>query len=235
MAESPVEEGQFSVGAERCVLDAIDARQIADFSTLPSSERVLRAEFLQALISGSDASHGALCCPLRIRGAHIVGPRPPSGIRHGDSALQFLSCTFDAPVDFSGAEFLVLRFVECTLPAFIGASLNVRADLDLSGSQFSGVNDYDSELSQVGTCAVHLSNARIGGRLLLCSTQESQFDAAGTVRLDGAQIDGDVSLAGARLDGRGEPALSARSIVVGRWVPLRGYRRSRVCRCTSHR
>lgn len=211
------------------MLDAIDARQLADFSSLPAPERRLGAEFLQALISGLHPGHGDLCCPLRIRGADIVGPlRPPSGVRHGsNAALLFRSCSFDAPVDLSGAEFLVLRLVDCTLPAFIGASLNVRADLDLSGSRFAGISAYESELSQVGTCAIHLSNARIGGRLILASTDESRFSAAATVRLDGAQVEGDVTLAGALLDGRGDVALSARSIIVGGNVvlePAAGYR-----------
>lgn len=208
--------------SERRVLDAIDARRPADFSSLPAAERRLSAEFLQALISGSYAAHGELCCPLRIQGADIVGGlRPPTGIRQGSNmSLQFRACNFDAPVDLSGAEFLVLRFVDCTLPAFIGASLSVRADLDLSGSQFSGVSDYESELSQVGTCAIHLNNARIGGRLAMSSTQDSRFSAAGLVRLDGAHVEGDVTLAGALLDGRGAPALSARSMIVGGNVTL---------------
>ena len=228
MTESSEERTSFPADAERRVLDAINARQVADFSSLPAPKRVLGAEFLQALISGAHAAHGELCCPLRIHGAEIVGPlRPPTGVRHGDTVLQFRSCTFDAPVDLSGAEFLVLRFVECTLPAFIGASLRVRADLDLSGSQFSGVHDYESELSQVGTCSIHLSNARVGGRLVLNSTDGSRFIAAGTVRLDGAQVDGSITLAGAFLDGRDEVALSARSITVGSNVslePAGGYR-----------
>lgn len=228
MAESSVEQSRFSVEAERRVLDAINARQVADFSSLPAPQRILDAEFLQALISGSHATHGELCCPLRIHGAEIVGSlRPPSGVRHGDTALQFRSCTFDSPVDLSGAQFLVLRFVECTLPAFIGASLRVRADLDLSGSHFSGVSDYESELSQVGTCSIHLSNARIGGRLVLSSTQASRFTTAGTLRFDGAQVDGSVTLAGALLDGRDQPAVSARSTIVGGNVslePAAGFR-----------
>ena len=228
MPESSKQKPPYSAEAERRVLDAIAARQVADFSSLPSPQRALDAGFLQALISGSNAAHGELCCPLRIHGAEIIGPlRPPTGVRHGDTTLQFRSCTFDSPVDLSGAEFLVLRFVECTLPAFIGASLRVRADLDLSGSQFSGVSDYESELSQVGTCSIHLSNARIGGRLVLGSTPGSRFSAAGTVRLDGAQVDGNISVAGALLDGRDEAALSARSLIVGGNVslePAGGYR-----------
>ncbi|MDX1516839.1 MAG: hypothetical protein R3288_08370 [Woeseiaceae bacterium] len=204
---------------EKRILDAIESRQVADFSALPDSERQVSAEFLQRLISGAG---GTLCCPLRICGAHITGPlRPPTAsLDGGRLAVLFRECHFDAPVDFSGAEFLVLRFVNCTLPAFIGASLRVHADLDLSGSQFAGVTDYESELSYVGTCAIHLNNARIGGKLDLSSTKSSRFSARSTVRLDGARIDGDVSLAAALLDGGGAAALSARAINVGNNVDL---------------
>lgn len=219
MAELSFDGAHAESEAERRVLDAIDARQVVDLSSLPAPQRRLRAEFLQALISGSD---GELCCPLRICGADIVGAlRPPSGrFADGRMVLQFRSCSFDSPVDLSGAEFLVLRFVDCNLPAFIGASLSVRSDLDLSGSHFAGVEGYESELSQVGTCAVHLNHVRVGGRLDLSSTATSRFSAAGSVRFDGARIDGDVYMAGALLDGRGAPALSARSATIGGNVDL---------------
>jgi len=209
--------------AQRRVLDAIDNRQLADFTLLPERQRRLSGEFLQRLISGTHDARNELCCPLRIRGADIVGLlRPPSaGQGGGLAALQFWECNFDSPVDLSGAEFLVLRLIDCKLPAFIGASLSVRAGLDLSGSQFSGVSDYESELSLVGSCAIHLGNARIGGKLDMSSTDKSRFTAAGVVRLDGARIDGDMSLAGALLEGRGAPAVSARSIFVGSNVNLR--------------
>ena len=143
---------RFEDEAQRRVLDAIDARELADFSSLPGPQRRLSAEFLQHLISGSHGGRSELCCPLRIRGADIVGQlRPPSGGQGGGrAAVQFRECTFDSPVDLSGAEFLVLRFVNCRLPAFIGASLSVSAGVDLSGSQFTGVSDYESELSLVG-------------------------------------------------------------------------------------
>ncbi|MDX1498818.1 MAG: hypothetical protein R3176_02910 [Woeseiaceae bacterium] len=208
--------------AEQRVLDAVAARKVADFSSLPESERRLSADFLQRLISGSGGPDGGLCCPLRVRGAIVVGPlRPPSVNQLSDrAAVQFLECEFDSPVDLSGAEFLVLRIVDCKLPAFIGASLAVNADLDLSGSQFEGVSDYESELSQVGSCAIHLNNARIGGRLELSSTDRSRFRASRVVRFDSARIEGSVRLAGAELDGCGAPALSARSIEVGGNVEL---------------
>ncbi|MDX1509274.1 MAG: hypothetical protein R3358_13395 [Woeseiaceae bacterium] len=205
--------------AEKRVLSAINAREVADFTDRAGADRQLSAVFVQQLLSGA---FGELCCPLRICGADITGAlRPPSITTHGPRpAVQFRDCRFDSPVDFSGAEFLMLRFVNCTLPAFIGASLSVRADLDFSGSQFSGVTNYESELTDVGTCSVELKHARIGGSLNLGSTAASRFTAVCTIRLDGAHIDGDVSLAGASLDGNGEAALSARSAVIGSNVEL---------------
>ena len=186
---------------------------------MPEAERRLTSEFLQQLLGGG---HGELCCPVRIRGARIIGPlRPPSVKRANNrTAVQFWGCEFDSPVDFSGAEFLVLRFVDCRLPAFIGVSLKVRSDLDLSGSVFSGVSDYESELSDVGSCAIHLKHARVGANLSLASSKKNRFSATGTIRLDGAKVDGDISLSGASLDGRGEAALSARSAIVGGNVEL---------------
>jgi len=229
MPESTEERADFEKEAQQRVRDAIDGREVADFSGLPTERRRITAQFLQGLICGADKSSGGLCCPLRIRGADIIGPlRRPSSMR-GDERVpvQFWECNFDSPVDLSGAGFLVLRFVDCTLPAFIGASLSVSADLDLSGSKFSGVCDYESELSEVGQCAIHLNNARIGGKLDLSSTERSRFSASGTVRLDGARVEGEVSLSGALIDGCGEPALSARSATVGSNVdlmPVAGHR-----------
>jgi hypothetical protein len=82
------------------------------------------------------------------------------------------------------------------------------------------VSDYESELSQVGTSAVHLNNARIGGKLDLSSSARSRFTASRTIRLEGARIEGDLSLAGALLDGAGDAALSARATVLGGNVDL---------------
>ena len=203
--------------AERHLLASIAADVVADFSARSPAQRRLNAAFLEALISGSDPSHPSLRGALRIRGAEIVGRLRPLRRAHGDgdAALLFWSCNFDAPVDLSGGDFLSLRFVDCTMPAFIGASLTTKADLDLSGSRFSGVDDYECELADVGTCAIHLSNARIGGRLAISSTIQARSTMNGIVRLDGARVDGDAILAGVRIDGRGDAAVNARSMIVG--------------------
>jgi hypothetical protein len=209
--------------AEQRVLEAISKRGLADFTELPADSRQLRATFLEELIAGSRADWPQLCSPLRIRGAQIHGPiraLPNTSVGPG-MTLLFWDCHFDAPLDFSGADFLSLRLVDCTMPAFIGISLTTRADLDLSGSHFSGVCDHVSDLADVGNCAVHLNHAHIGGRLLMSATSNSRFETSGSVRMEGARIDSSVELHGALLKDCDEAALSGRSVVVGGNVELK--------------
>jgi hypothetical protein len=208
--------------AEQRVLEAIRVRGVADFSELPADSRQLRATFLEELIAGSRPDWPRLRCPLRIRGARIQGPiRALPTTRDGPGmTLLFWSCHFDATVDFSGADFLSLRLVDCTLPAFIGISLSTKADLDLSGSQFSGVCEHASDLADVGNCAVHLNHAQIGGRLLISATPNARFETSGSVRLDGARIESNLELHGALLRDSDEAALSMRSATIGGNVEL---------------
>ena len=228
--------------SEQRVLEAISSRGVADFSGLPPESKQLRASFIEALIAGSRPDLPQLCCPLRIRGAEIRGPiRTLPANREGPGmTLLFWACHFDSPVDFSGADFLTLRLVDCTLPAFIGISLTTRADLDLSGSHFSGVSGHASDLADVGDCAVHLNHAHIGGRLLLSATPEGRFETSGSVRMDGARIDGNAELHGALLRSCDDDALSARSTTFGgnvELLPCQGHRcevYGEVCLVAAH-
>ena len=218
----PIGEVETPSEAEQHVLEAIRIRGVADFSGLPADSRQLRGTFLEELIAGSRPDWPQLRSSLRIRGARIQGPiRARPTTRDGPGmTLLFWSCHFDTTVDFSGADFLSLRLVDCTLPAFIGISLSTKADLDLSGSHFSGVCDHVSDLADVGNCAVHLNHAHIGGRLLLSATPNARFEANGSVRLEGARIGSSVELHGALLRGCDEAAFSARSAVIGGNVEL---------------
>ncbi len=203
--------------AEQRVLEAICNRGVANFTGLPVESCLLRSTFIEDLISGAIVNSPQLCGPLRIRGACIQGPirvLPKSGDGAG-MTLLFMACHFDSPVDFSGADFLSLRLVDCTLPAFIGISLTTRADLDLSGSHFSGVRDHVADLADVGNCAVHLNHSHIGGRLLMSATAQARFETRGSVRLEGARIESSVELHGALLEDCDEAALNARSAVIG--------------------
>ena len=213
----PVAEREPANEAEERVLKSISCRGVAEISDLPEHERQLRASFIEALIAACGPGSESLCCPLRIRGADIVGPiraQPRSGSGAG-MALLFRDCRFDSPVDFSGAEFMTLRFNNCSLPAFIGASLTTQADFDLSGSRLSGISEHDSDLAEVGDCSIYLNHARIGGRLLMSATGQSRFVAERSVQLDGSRIGGVAEFNGARLQSSTLPALSARSAVLG--------------------
>jgi hypothetical protein len=222
VSTSPGSQPDMPSDSEQRVLDAIAVRGVADFTGEPDASRRLRGAFIEALISGSEPGIPRLCCPLRLRGAQLVGPiRALPTVRDGVAmTLLFRDCDFDSPVDFSGADLLSLRLVNCTLPALVGISLTTRADLDLSGSQFTGVTDYLSDLGEVGDCAVHLNHAHIGGRLLLAASPQARFQAAGSIRLDGARVDAGVSLHGALLQVDGQSAFSARSATVGGNVEL---------------
>ena len=227
MNSTPLGETEQPNAAEQRVLDALAVRGLADFSGLPDAERTLRAAFLENLIA--QPGEAQLRCPLRIRGARIAGPiRVLPTSREGPGmTLLFWSCRFDSTVDFSGAELLALRLVECSLPAFIGISLTVKADLDLSGSHFAGVSAHESDLADVGNCAVYLNHAHIGGRLLLAATANARFETRGSVKLDGAHISSSVLLHGALLRDCEESALSARSAVIGgnmELLPAHGHR-----------
>lgn len=200
---------------ESYLLECIAAGRVADFTTLPPPQRVVSADLLESLIARPGTGDPAIEGAIRIRGAAVEGALRALPVGREHLTLLFWSCRFEAPVDLSGGHFLALRFVHCTMPALIGASLATAADLDLSGSRFTGVSDYDCELSDVGRCAVHLSNSRIGGRLVMRSTDEAVCSATGVVRLDGARIEGSASFAGAALDGGGDAALNARSMTVG--------------------
>jgi len=224
--EDPIES---TSAAEARVIEAIRHRGVADFTGLPADERQLHATFLEAVITGSGPEGRPLCCPLRIRGADIVGPihAVPNTGSVNRLTLLFWSCDFDSPVDFSGANFLTLRLVDCKLPALIGVSLSTEADIDLSGSHFSGVYDHASDLADIGNCAVYLNHAHIGGRLRMSATPRGRFESRGSVSFDGARIDGNVELHGALLDDYEEPALSARSAVIGgnlELLPGQGHR-----------
>ncbi len=227
-ANLPTRPGQYT-DAERKVLAAIRARSVADFSNLPAAERQLDAVFLETLIAGAGDDMPALHCALRIVGADIIGSLRslPSSKEGPGLKLLFRECRFDSPLDLSGADVLTLRLVDCTLPALIGASFTVRADLDLSGCHLAGISNYKSDLAEVRDCAIHLNHARVSGRLLMSATATSRFEAGGSIKMDGARIDGNTELHGASLRGHEQPALTARSATFGgnlELLPAHGYR-----------
>ncbi|MEM8563621.1 MAG: hypothetical protein AAGF57_15400 [Pseudomonadota bacterium] len=230
MTVMPVGEMEGLNEAEQRVLTAVCDHGTADFTDCPPGANELRGRFIEELIAGTLAGSPQLCGPLRIRGAKILGPiRAVIKSTEGASlTLLFMGCEFDSSVDFSGTELLSLRLVDCVLPAFVGISMATKADLDFSGSRFSGVCSHFADLADVGNFAIQLNHARIGGRLLMSATAGSRFETHGAVYLEGARIDSSVLLHGALFtDISEEAAFNARSAVVGGNVELscaHGYR-----------
>jgi len=211
--------------AEQRVLQALTSGEVADVSGETGAARVVRAEFLRAVMSGACGDWPVYRGALRLAGADITGVlRAPMGEHaagSGRTSLLFSRCSFDAPIDLSGAEFMAIRITDCDLPAFIGANLEVRADLDLSGSRLSGVDRFSSDMIEVESCAVCLNGARIGGRLLLRAHDAGRFTAHCAIRLESTRIGGNVVFDGALLDGDGAQAINARSAIIGGDVTLK--------------
>ncbi|GII57588.1 oxidoreductase [Planotetraspora thailandica] len=154
---------------------------------------------------------------LTIEGARIDGDLDLSGMQV-PFPLRFIRCSFDRPVNLDGADLHVLTLDACTVPGLLGNGMRVRRDLDLSRSRITG--DLWTSASTSCTAAVWLCESEIGGRILCLDTVIDSrmravqadrmrvggtirllhgFEARGGIRLLGAQVEGSLDLAGARL------------------------------------
>ena len=254
-------------------------------------EKVGEAELLAAASAGQelDCADGAgrrpvaaellrRCCHqlkdqidprgLRLRRASIAGSLDLAGL-DVPFPVRFDDCDFDAPLVAEGAHLRELSLTRCArLPGLLGNGLQVRRDLDLSGSELAGA--HRTTVSAANPAAVWLCESSIGGRLLCVDTVidagggraihadrihvggivrlHHQFTARGQIRLLGAQLDGSLDLAGARIEVQGGTRSSAgaspwaarasrrssSSVTPGwpRWPPHRrpaaGYAQSRI-------
>ena len=59
--------------------------------------------------------------------------------------LTFEGCRFEAPLQVSGATLQELTVLRCELPGLLGNGVNVRRDLNLSGSAVTGAPPYHRE------------------------------------------------------------------------------------------
>ena len=137
--------------------------------------------------------------------------------------------------------------LRCDLPGLLGNGVNVRRDLNLSGSTVTGA--LTTTASQSRSAAIWLCESQVGGRLLCVDTfiepgdgraiQADRirvggtvrlihdFTAGGEVRLLGARIDGSIDLTGAHLAARDGLALDLADAVIGGSLYLIGRRGGR--------
>ena len=79
--------------------------------------------------------------------------------------LTFEECQFEAPLQISGVTLQELTVLRCDLPGLLGNGVDVRRDLNLSGSTVTGA--LPTTASQSRTAAIWLCESQVGGRLLV--------------------------------------------------------------------
>ena len=172
---------------------------------------------------------------IRLRNATIVGSLDLAGL-DVPFPLRFDGCEFDSPVMVEGARLYELALTRCTrLPGLLANGVQVRRDLDLSGTHVSGA--HKTSASNRHRAAIWLCESDIGGRRLCVDTiihagaERSiqadrmhvggtvrflhQFTAHGDMRLLGVRIDGSLDLTGAHIVSPAGQALDLNDAVIG--------------------
>ena len=223
--------------SERELLAAAAAGEIAGPAECPfdlaanawGPDRTVRAAVLRHLLISDDWPVDAK--GVRIQGVEISG--------HLDLEAATLRCPLRledcylssvVPVKLDCARASLLALTGCRLGGLTGDALVVTNGLDLHGSTFTGqllLTDADitggldfrgGKLEVSGpNGALVADRMKVNGSVFLSRSLSREFTAAGTVRLAGADITGQLNLAGARLSasGNGGDALIADGMKVG--------------------
>ena len=186
---------------------------------LTGGARVIRAEFLSALLLDGPAAAGGRTARVDLAGAHITGRLDLTGARLA-APLRLRHCVFAETVRFDQAELVSLDLDGCVLPGIEAAAVRVSTglsacaariagDVRLPQAQVSGTVELDR--GTVGG-VLHLHRAVIGGGVHL--RQGVRVD--GGIGLWGARIGGDLVLSDARIGSTGEQAaVTAPGLQVG--------------------
>ena len=184
---------------------------------------VVPAEMIAAIL-GTDPGPGH--ARLELRGARITGPLDLSYARI-EPAISLRDCVFDQPIVLAEARLGALALDGSEFPGIEAPNLEVNSDLGLSrvrssravnltGAQFHrdvrlrGAHLSHGEDQEVALAADHLV---VDGSL----TCDDGFEAAGTVTMAAARVNGAVRLDGARItaDGQQKVAFYGDGMTVG--------------------
>ena len=147
---------------------------------------------------------------VRLRNVHVRGSLDLAGVEV-PFPLRLDGCRFDGPLQLDGARLHRLDLTNCPdVPGLVANGLEVRRDLNLSGSTITAA--HATTASESRTAAVWLCESHIGGRLIAVDTviragggralHADRMRVGGTVRLIlGFVADGEVRMLGARIDG----------------------------------
>ncbi|MFI6094076.1 hypothetical protein ACIA8G_00880 [Lentzea sp. NPDC051213] len=125
---------------------------------------------------------------LVVEGARIVGQLDLSDVV-AKRPLVLRDCTTELPVVLDRAQFALLDLSRLVAPMVRANRLTVDHDLRLSGARLTSEEEY----------ALHARGIRVGGSLYL----DEDFNATGTVELNGARIGAVLYCRGAQLRGNG--------------------------------
>ena len=98
---------------------------------------------------------------LHLRNALVTGDLDLSAMTV-PFPLTFEGCRFEAPLQVSGATLQELTVLRCQLPGLLGNGVDVRRDLNLSGSTVTGA--LATTASQSRSAAIWLCESHVGGR-----------------------------------------------------------------------
>jgi hypothetical protein len=113
---------------------------------------------------------------LHLRNALVTGDLDLSAVSV-PFPLTFEGCRFEAPLQISGATLQELTVLRCELPGLLGNGVDVRRDLNLSGSTVTG--SLTTTASESRSAAIWLCQSHVGGRLLCVDTVIEPGDGHG--------------------------------------------------------
>jgi hypothetical protein len=246
--ELPMTDLQPLTGPEQKVADAAGAGELADLhadarehSYARASDRndgrEVRASLVIELLTAGPAGGGQPSRAVRLCGASITGTLDLEG-RTLACPLLLERCWLDEPASLDDAVAGMIRFSDCHVPGLSARRLRTTGNLEL----------WDGFTSTAG---VDLTNARIGGQVVLNNAHliappfphpksglgalvadglnvegnllaRGTFTVEGQARLLGARIGGALDFRGANLSAPGEVALLADHLVVGQDMGLEG-------------
>jgi hypothetical protein len=187
-----------------------------------SSDRVIRAEVLVALLLGARAGEPGEVAAVRLTGARITGSL---NLGHAEVAvpLTLTGCSFDESPHLYWASMRSTHILRCRLPGLVASGTRVDGHLWLEGSRISSGLWLDGAhiAGILNLSGVHLTNpggdALLGDRLTVDANVycDQGFTADGEVRLPGARIGGQLIFRGARLRNAAGAALYASRLDVG--------------------
>lgn len=197
-------------------------------------DRRIDATVLRELLRGGRGDPAPQA--VNLRGAVVTGELDLDGVRT-EIPLRLRSCEFTEPISVNYAHLAVLDLTGSTIPALYGDNLRCEHDLVLAALRCSGgINLVDAEIGGLVLRDAQLSgfdlpafdgkrlevtgSADLDGIQVLGDTSSPLLD------LDGASIDGELSVRRAQLTNTQGPALFATRITAGADLNLDDVRAS---------